>query len=199
MRLTAMTLTQTAFVILGLLLTPGPTNSLLAIAGAERGWARALRLVPAEVAGYLATTLPLALVGAHLLEAAPQARAALTTVAGLWVLWLALSMWRLPGAGHGGLTVTGRHVFVTTLLNPKALVFGLVLLPAEETARLVAQFGTFVALVVGVAMGWAALGAGLRLARPGGDAGLPGGWRRAASVWLGALGMYLLGHVAGLA
>ena len=193
-----MTLTQTAFVILGLLLSPGPTNSLVAIAGAERGWVRALRLIPAELAGYLVTTMPMALVGARLLEALPVGRAALTAVAGLWVLWLALSMWRLPEARTGALTVTARRVLVTTLLNPKALVFGLVLLPAPDPARLAAHFAVFIGLAVAVAMAWAALGAGLRLARPG-AAGLPEGWRRAVSVWLGVLAMYLLGHVAGLA
>jgi threonine/homoserine/homoserine lactone efflux protein len=46
--------------VLVLLLTPGPTNSLMLLAGAERGLTGALRLIPAEVAGYLLTVLPLA-------------------------------------------------------------------------------------------------------------------------------------------
>ena len=189
-----MTLAETALAIAALLVTPGPTNTLLALAGAERGWTRAIRLIPAELGGYLATTVPLALLGTRLLEAMPAARAAVTVAAAAWVLWLAVSMWRVPLAQAGTPTVTGRRVAVTTLLNPKALIFGLVLLPGGE--RLAANFGLFAAEVVAVAMLWALLGATLR--RDAQD-GLPASWRRAASVWLGALALYLLGHVAGLA
>ncbi|TNC71977.1 LysE family translocator [Rubellimicrobium roseum] len=189
---------ETALAILVLLLTPGPTNTLLAIAGAERGWTRAVRLIPAELGGYLAITLPLALLGARLLDAQPAARTAITLLAAVWVAWLALSMWRVPAARTGAPSVTGRRVLVTTLLNPKALIFGLVLLPAADGARLLLNLGLFAAEIVAVAMAWAALGALLRRAGARGT-GMPQGWRRAASVWLGALAVYLLGRVAGLA
>ena len=191
-----MTYAETALAILLLLVTPGPTNTLLALAGAERGWSCAVRLIPAELGGYLLTTVPLAILGAQLLEAVPAARAAVTVLAAAWVLWLAVAMWRVPRAQGGILTVTVRRVAVTTLLNPKALIFGLVLLPATDTTRLLANFGLFAAEVVTVAMLWALLGASLRREAQG---GLPATWRRAASVWLGALALYLLGHVAGLA
>lgn len=192
-----MTLPETALAILVLLVTPGPTNTLLAVAGAERGWTRAVRLIPAELGGYLATTAPLAILGARLLDTLPEARTAVTVLAAAWVLWLAVAMWRVPRAQAGTLTVTARRVAVTTLLNPKALIFGLVLLPATDWGRLAANFGLFATEVVGVAMAWALLGATLR--RRGDAPGLPAPWRRAASVWLGALALYLLGHVAGLA
>jgi threonine/homoserine/homoserine lactone efflux protein len=107
-------------------------------------------------------------------------------------------MWRLPVARSGGLTVTARRVIVTTLLNPKALIFGLVLLPAEAGAKLLANFGLFAGLIAAAAAGWIALGA--VLARGGrSESGLPSAWRRAASVWLGALAVYLFGHAVGLA
>ncbi len=48
-----MSLEELVLALLVLLLTPGPTNTLMALAGAERGWTRALRLIPAELAGYL--------------------------------------------------------------------------------------------------------------------------------------------------
>ena len=192
-----MTLAELAAAILVLLATPGPTNTLVALAGAERSWTGALRLIPTELAGYLVTTVPLALAGTKLLEAMPAARGALTVVAAAWVLWLAMAMWRLPALHIAIPAVTGRRIFVTTLLNPKALVFGIILLPAEETVRLVANFAVFAALVVAVAMGWAALGAAL--CGQGHEGGLPRVWRRAASLWLGALAAYLLGRVAGLA
>ncbi len=193
-----MTLAETAFAILLLLATPGPTNTLLALAGAERGWGRATRLIPAELAGYLLATLPLAIVGAQFLGSVPLARSVVTVLAALWVLWLAIAMWRLPVARGARPSVTGRRVFLTTLLNPKGLVFGLVLLPAADPSRVAANFGLFAALVAGGAAGWAGLGAALH--RPTGATGeLHAGWRRAASLWLGVLGVYLLGRVAGLA
>lgn len=192
-----MTLLEVVLAVLVLLVTPGPTNSLLLVAGAERGWRGAARLIPAELGGYLATVMPLALVGAPLLVALPAARTALALVAAAWVSWLAVAMWRLPAAEGGRPTVTARRVLVTTLLNPKALVFGLVLLPAPDPGRLALHVGLFAGEVVGVALLWTAMGATLRARseRPG----LPPGWRRAASVWLGALALYLAGRVAGLA
>ncbi|MBP1804328.1 LysE family transporter [Rubellimicrobium aerolatum] len=201
-----MTPIETALAICALLVTPGPTNTLMAIAGAERGWRRAIRLVPAELCAYLATTLPLALLGAALLARAPQAKVAVTALAALWVGWLAVAMWRVPPARAGVVTVTARRVAVTTLLNPKALIFGLVLLPGPDGgldggpdgARLGANVAIFAAEVVAVALLWAGLGAALRR---GGrqEPGLPAPWRRAASVWLGALAVYLMGRVVGLA
>ena len=190
-----MTPVELAIAIAALLVTPGPTNTLLAVAGAERGWTRAIRLIPAELGGYLATTVPLALLGSRVLDALPSARAAITVLAAGWVLWLALAMWHVPRARTGDVTVTARRVAITTILNPKGLIFGLVLLPAGGM-RLPFNFGLFAAEVVGIAMLWAFLGSTLRRDA---QAGLPTPWRRAASVWLGALGLYLLSHVAGLA
>ncbi len=193
-----MTYSELAFAIFILLVTPGPTNTLVAMGAAEQGWLRTIRLIPAELLGYLATTIPLSMVGAGLLEALPMAKTAVTVVAALWVMWLALSMWRVPSMATGRPTVTARRVGVTTLLNPKALIFGLVLLPASNAWTSAGNFALFSAEVVAVAMVWAALGASLR--QNGRlHTGMPARWRRAASVWLAVLAMYLFGRAAGLA
>ncbi len=194
-----MTLPETALAVLLLLVTPGPTNTLLAVAGAERGWARAVRLVPAELGGYLATVAPLALLGARFLDRAPAARAGLTLLAAAWVAWLAVSMWRLPRAAAGQVTVTARRVAATTLLNPKALVFGLLVLPAAEAGRQALNLALFAAEVALVASAWAAVGASLRAGAADGAPGLPPAWRRAASVVLGGMSLWLFGRVAGVA
>ena len=73
-----MSFAELALAVLLLLLTPGPTNSLMLVAGAERGWSGALRLIPAELAGYFLTVLPLTLAGAALLDGADALRSAVT-------------------------------------------------------------------------------------------------------------------------
>lgn len=190
-----MNLTEIILGVFVLLVTPGPTNTLIALAGGERGLRRALPLIGAEVAGYLTMALPLALLGQGLVGHAPV-RVALTVGAAIWVGWLAVGMWRLPPPGTAGRTVDARAVYVTTLLNPKALIFGLVLLPAADPARLALNGAVFAAEIAVVAAGWMALGA---ILAGGGGTGLPGCLRRAAALWLGALALWLAARGAGMA
>lgn len=183
-----MTLTAMLAALAALLLTPGPTNTLLAIAGAERGWCASLRLIPLEIAAYLAVTIPLALAGVALQDQIPALRPVLAGVAGLWVLLLAARMWRIPVAGSAP-AVSGGRVFLTTLLNPKGLVIGLVLLPGPQLGLRVAALTVLIALVAAL---WAALGALLT-----GKAGRPARrgaavFRRLAALWLGALSLGLI-------
>ncbi len=188
-----MTTFELSLAILALLVTPGPTNTLMFLAGAERGLARALRLIPAELAGYLLTVVPLALAGAPLLQSHPGARAVLALAAGLWVAVLALRLWRLPRADGDHAAIGTASVFTTTLLNPKALIFGLVLLPHPEQAA--ANIANFAFQVVAVAVLWQAGGA--ILGRSTGPR-MPM-LRRAASLWLGGLSVMLVLRGVGVA
>lgn len=184
-----MTTLDLSLAVLALLLTPGPTNSLVLLAGAERGLTGALRLIPSELAGYLLTVVPLTLVGTALLADHPSVRTAVTLAAALWVAVLAVKLWRMPEAHGAAASVTPRGLFVTTALNPKALIFGLVLLPSSD--RWVANLSLFVVLVVLVAAIWAAVGAALR----GGASHQPRAvflLRRLASVWLAAISVVLM-------
>ena len=168
-----------------LLLTPGPTNTLMALAGAERGPGHAAGLIPLELAAYLCVAVPLALAGAGLLTAVPGLLAAVTAVAAAWVLWLAIRMWRCPVAQQDGpATVTPFRVFLTTLLNPKALIIGLVLLPGPS---LPLRTAVFAALVCGAALTWIGLGAALARRGASPVTGVSPLWRRSAAVWLGLL------------
>lgn len=185
-----MTLFETALACLALLITPGPTNTLVFLAGAERGLGRALRLVPAELAGYLTTVIPLTLIGATVLETVPLLKAAVAMAAAIWVAVLAVRLWVVPMDVVTGAGIGPRTLFVTTALNPKALIFGLVLLPSPD--QLALHLGLFAALVALVALLWAAGGA---LLRQGGAArrdGLLWALRRAASVWLGVMSVTLV-------
>lgn len=184
-----MSFAELAIAVLLLLLTPGPTNTLILLAGAERGLGGAARLIPAELLGYLLTILPLTLIGADLLARHPGLRAGVTLAAGLWVATLAVKLWRAP-VGSTTVAVAGaREIFVTTALNPKALIFGLVLLPSSD--RVSANLALFAGLVVLVALIWGSLGALLRA----GKSRQPHSFillRRLASVWLAAISVVLM-------
>ena len=182
-----MTPLDLSLAVLALLLTPGPTNTLILLAGAERGLQGALRLIPAELAGYFLTVLPLALLGAAALDGLPALRVAVTLAAALWVAVLAVRLWHLPEADPAARAVSARALVTTTALNPKALIFGLVLLPSPD--RLGWNLALFAGLVALVALFWAAVGAGL------GGAGQPRTMlvlRRLASVFLAAMSLVLV-------
>ena len=153
-----------------------------------RGWRWALRLLPYEIAAYLLVTLPLALLGALALEAAPLLRPAITLASGLWVMGLAIRMWR-PCLETGASEVTPRHLFITTLLNPKALIFGLVLLPGPQLALNMALFVALIALVAAI---WASIGACMAGRRDCPLGQTPPLLRRAAGLWLGVLAIGLV-------
>lgn len=189
-------LAELSLAILVLLVTPGPTNTLLFLAGSERGWRKALRLIPAELAGYLATVLPLTLVGAALLHSYPAARPMIALLAGVWVAWLAVQLWQQTRSTptSPAAQVTARMVFITTLLNPKALIFGLVLLPSPD--RLPLHLAIFAAQVTLVAAAWAGFGATMTAGANPAPRTLPL-IRRLASVWLGIVSITLIAKSLG--
>ncbi len=178
-----MTIAELSLALLVLLLTPGPTNTLMLMAGAERGWWRAVPLIAVEAAAYLAVIVPLALLAQVLAAQIGVVRPVVAVLAGLWVLYLAWAMWRTAPAPGAEVTVTAWRLAATTLLNPKGLIMGLVLLPAAGATGV--AFGALVLCIVVVAGIWVALGCSLP--GSGRSAALPTFWRRAAAVWLAGL------------
>ena len=154
-----MSLIESIVVCLGLLLTPGPTNTLLALAAATQGCRSALRLLPAEVAGYLLTVTPLLIFGQKILASAPDLQTLVKIMAGLWVGVLAIRLWRPSQAGIDADGVTPGRVFLTTLLNPKGLLFGLLLFQAVQDGQGSQDPGTLEGGILSVATVWVFLGA----------------------------------------
>ena len=128
-----MTFVELGFALFALLATPGPTNTLLAVAGAQ-AVRRPMLLPVAELAAYLATVVPLSIWGQQWLATTPTLRFGLTLAAAIWVAVLALRLWRqaakAAAEGAARAEITPLDVGLTTLLNPKALIFGLILIPA---------------------------------------------------------------------
>jgi threonine/homoserine/homoserine lactone efflux protein len=125
-----------------LLVTPGPTNALLATAGAAAGWRPAPKLLAAELVAYQITIVAAGLALQPLFGQAPEARLAIQGAAALYLLCLARRLWR-HGQDAGAAAVIGpRQVATTTLLNPKGLIIALGLMPEAawgEPAALLAH------------------------------------------------------------
>ncbi len=159
--------------VLTILGTPGPTNTLLATSGAAAGARASLALVPAEAAGYLVAILTLGLVLDPVVAASPLLATGLRLAVGSYLLLLEVRLWRRGGAAlvEGGV-VTPRQVFTTTLLNPKALVFALGVVPFGAPRPHLYLLG-FLGMLVAVALCWIAAGAALgRAAAGAGRAGV---------------------------
>ncbi|WP_438750897.1 LysE family translocator [Pararhizobium sp. O133] len=157
--------------VLALLLTPGPTNTLLAVGGASAGFRRSLPLILAEVSGYLLTITPLVTFAGPYLVAHPLAASAIKLCSAAWVLLLAIRLWTTPPAtaGTSPSLVTFRQVFITTVLNPKALIFGLVLIPHGTLTTVLPWLGLFVIMVISAACIWLIAGAAIIYRRRNGQ------------------------------
>lgn len=186
-----MPLFDLALTLFALLLTPGPTNTLMGLAGMSAGFGRAKWLIGAELAAYLSVVVPLALLGKAALDRWPSLGPALALAAGLWVLWLAAKLWRLPKTTTAQ-TISARTVFVTTLLNPKGLVIGLVLLPSAALNELPLRVAVTAGVIVAVALVWTGLGSCMAHRADCPMNRLRGWVNAVASLWLAALGLGLL-------
>ncbi len=113
----------------GLLFTPGPTNTLLAVGGAMAGLRRSLWLVPAELAGYLiAITCSASWPGPLCSNRRRPRRRCAWALRSLCSGSPSGSGRRRPISCRAGPWPRPKFLSIT-LLNPKALVFAFVVLP----------------------------------------------------------------------
>ena len=141
--------------VITLLITPGPTNTLLATAGATRGFRRSLHLLLGELSGYNISILTLGTLFASQFSGS-KVGVALSLLAGAYLALTAVRFWRTPLELNRA-TVSLRQVFITTLLNPKALVFAFVIVPMRLPNTWLYLVG-FSAIVVVVGTIWIGFG-----------------------------------------
>jgi threonine/homoserine/homoserine lactone efflux protein len=145
-----------------ILATPGPTNTLMATSGAVSGIRHSLHLLLGELLGYLIAIYTVRLIAGPILEQYPTLATALKVAVALYLVFLAVRLWRRPIViDEAAPPVTLANVFVTTLLNPKALIFALTVFPHEADLLLSRTLG-FCALVVAAGGGWIVFGALLK-------------------------------------
>ncbi len=149
----------TVLVILG---TPGPTNTLLATSGAAVGWRCSLALLPAESCGYLISILFLGLVLGPVVAGSPAIATALRLLVGAYLLMLSLKLWHAGTAlpAERKAVVRPGEILVTTLLNPKAIIFALGVVPFGSAHVLFYLMG-FIAMAAAIGFCWVIAGAAM--------------------------------------
>jgi threonine/homoserine/homoserine lactone efflux protein len=153
--------------VLLLLLTPGPTNTLIMLAGYAKGWRASAWLSGVELFGYLAVIIPVTLIAAPVAAAFPDAMLWMKILAVAWVLSLSWRLWRSAGpAAHAGDGGVARQVFITTVLNPKAPIIALAIMPQLPFLEVLPWLAVFSVSVLLAANLW--LVAGSLVAKGGG-------------------------------
>lgn len=174
--------------VLSLLATPGPTNTLLATSGATVGIKRSLMLLVGELGGYFISIAVLRIVLGPVIAAQPVVGMALKVAVAAYLAWIAVTLWRRSASLTGEGAVTLRAVFVTTLLNPKSLVFAFGIIPTQHE-MLWAYVTAFAVTVPLVGFAWIAIGSVIGAASGEKHAGLV---RKVASVALVGFAAWLV-------
>lgn len=148
--------------VLTVLAIPGPTNSLLLVSGVSRGLQPSLKLILAEIGAYLISLSALISALKPLISAYPAMPQLLRVACSIALVYVAVKLWRAGGpvepASH---PITVRRVFLTTLMNPKNLIFAFGIFPPPVTgfSDLLPYLAGFSLICTAVACGWIATGA----------------------------------------
>ncbi len=149
--------------VVTILLTPGPTNTLLASSGIQVGVRQSLRLIPAESMGYLIAITTWGMIIGTVSIQFPIIPTFLKLLSALYIIFLAIKLWKTADieASYNQPTIRARELFCATLLNPKALLFASAIFPS--TAWLTMQIyllhiGLFLLLIVPIALFWTFIG-----------------------------------------
>jgi threonine/homoserine/homoserine lactone efflux protein len=146
-----------------LLAVPGPTNTLLATSAAGVGVSRSLHLLGAELCGYVGAIVVLRTVLGPTMADFPIVGLILRAAVTIYILCLAGMLWRRRSHElRDGPSVTFGHVLLTTLVNPKALIFAFLLLPLQVGLfELLPWLAVLAGQIVTAGAAWLALGATL--------------------------------------
>jgi threonine/homoserine/homoserine lactone efflux protein len=134
----------------------------MATSGATAGIRASLPKLLAELAGYLIAIATIRFVLGPIIHAYPLVGAGLKIAVAIYLVWIAVRLWQRPlAATTDPRTVTFASVFITTLLNPKALIFALTIIP-QDTPLIGWYVATFSATVIAAGFGWILIGTVLR-------------------------------------
>ena len=152
--------------VITILLTPGPTNTLLASSGVQVGVRKSLRLIPAESIGYIIAISAWGMLIGKVSDTLPFVPPFLKLLSAGYIIFLAIKLWRTANQAVmlNQPTIRARTLFCATLLNPKALLFASAIFPAaawESQTIYSIHMSTFIALILPIALFWISIGAAL--------------------------------------
>ena len=129
---------------------PGPTNALIAVAGARRGVRALPALVGAALVGFVVAVAALIGLAGPYVAAKPALGLALRALCALLLARSAWRLWRSAGvSGAKPVSTSAADVLATTLVNPKALIFAFAIFPplgsVAEAAEVFARFAVLAA------------------------------------------------------
>lgn len=147
-----------------LLLTPGPTNTLLATAGLGRGSREALPLIAFAFAGYIIAISGWGIFLASVGKYYPWLNMVLRAICSGYLFYLAIRIWRSAERPpiSGSKTIGPATVFMTTILNPKGLLFASTIFPPQAFDSMhfyLLTTALFACMVVPIGIVWVVLGA----------------------------------------
>ncbi|WP_273777341.1 MULTISPECIES: LysE family translocator [unclassified Acinetobacter] len=149
--------------VMTILLTPGPTNTLLASSGIQVGFQKSLHLIPAEALGYLIAISIWGIFVDRVAETLPFLPALLKLLSAMYILFLAVKLWKsAANTDLNKVTIIGpRQLFLATLLNPKALLFASAVFPLatwNSVPVYMQNMVVFLLLLVPIAFFWVFMG-----------------------------------------
>lgn len=150
-----------------ILITPGPTNTLLAAAGLGLGTRKALPLLVFELAGYV---LAISAWGIFLVSVQthyPSLGTAIRIISSSYLAYVAVKMWRAAKALETSqrVPIGAKALFAATVLNPKALVFASAIFPPrafDDIGVFLTSMALFAFLLLPIGFAWIRFGAALR-------------------------------------
>lgn len=149
--------------VITILLTPGPTNTLLASSGIQSGIRQSLRLIPAEALGYLVAISTWGLIIGTVSKKFPMIPVILKLFSAVYICYLAQKLWRTAAVEDDLLQplIRPSELFLATLLNPKGLLFATAIFPVyvwQSTTAYTAHMLTFLLLIIPIAFFWIVIG-----------------------------------------
>ncbi|NWK74776.1 LysE family translocator [Acinetobacter cumulans] len=149
--------------VITILLTPGPTNTLLASSGLQVGVKKSFRLIPAEAFGYLLSISFWGLLIGKVTAYIPALPPILKLFSAAYMLYLAIRLWKTANAVQDldQPCIRAWELFLATLLNPKALLFASAIFPAiawKNSMYYTAHMLAFLLLLIPIAFFWTFIG-----------------------------------------
>ena len=149
--------------VITILFTPGPTNTLLASSGVQVGVRKSLLLIPAEALGYIVAITAWGMLIGKVSTALPLLPTFLKLMSAGYILYLAIKLWRTANqqVALNQPTIRPRELLFATLLNPKALLFASAIFPHAAWEVLHVYFvhiAIFLSLITPIAFLWIAFG-----------------------------------------